>query len=179
MRMERKPPTVDKEELVARARFRHQLRLFERFTEEACAEQGVTLAQYLMLLQVAGRPERDWALIGELAECLVLRHHTAVELAGHVLPPEQKLLLSFGAANRDPRRWPDPDRFDIDRRPVGHLAFGSGIHACVGQLLARAEAETLLEELARSVAQLELCGAPQRWLNNAVHSWASVPLRIR
>ena len=82
MRMERKPPTVDKEELVARARFRHQLRLFERFTEEACAEQGVTLAQYLMLLQVAGRPERDWALIGELAECLVLRHHTAVELAG-------------------------------------------------------------------------------------------------
>lgn len=82
MRMERKPPTVDKEELVARARFRHQLRLFERFTEEACAEQGVTLAQYLMLLQVAGRPDRDWALIGELAECLVLRHHTAVELAG-------------------------------------------------------------------------------------------------
>lgn len=82
MRMDRKTPTVGKEELVARARFRHQLRLFERFTEEACAEQGVTLAQYLMLLQVAGRPDRDWALIGELAECLVLRHHTAVELAG-------------------------------------------------------------------------------------------------
>lgn len=80
--MERKPPTVSKEELVARARFRHQLRLFERFTEDACAEQGVTLAQYLMLLQVAGQPERDWALIGELAERLVLRHHTAVELAG-------------------------------------------------------------------------------------------------
>lgn len=69
-----------KEELVARARFRHQLRLFERFTEEACVVSGITMPQYTLLLQVAGRPERDWALVGELAECLVLRHHTAVEL---------------------------------------------------------------------------------------------------
>jgi DNA-binding MarR family transcriptional regulator len=73
-------PRPEKAELVARARFRHQLRLFERFTEEACAAAGVTMPQYLLLLQVAGRPERDWALVGELAECLVLRHHTAVEL---------------------------------------------------------------------------------------------------
>ena len=73
---------MNKDELVARARFRHQLRLFERFTAEACAAEGVTLAQYLLLLQVAGQPGRDWVLVGELAELLVLRHHTAVELAG-------------------------------------------------------------------------------------------------
>lgn len=103
----------------------------------------------------------------------------AVELGGHVLPRSQKLLISFGAANRDPRRWPDPDRFDLDRRPTGHLAFGSGIHACVGQVIARAEAEALLEELARNIQRLELAGTPRRWLNNAVRSWASVPLVIR
>jgi DNA-binding MarR family transcriptional regulator len=73
-------PSVSKEELIERAHFRHRLRLFERFTEEACAEAGITMPQYLLLLQLAGRPEKDWALIGELAECLVLRHHTAVEL---------------------------------------------------------------------------------------------------
>ena len=78
--MTTKAPRPPKQELVARARFRHQLRLFERFTEDACVEAGVTMPQYLLLLQVAGRPERDWALVGELAECLVLRHHTAVEL---------------------------------------------------------------------------------------------------
>ena len=80
--MGNRKPSAAKDELVARARFRHQLRLFERFTEEACTEAGVTMPQYLLLLQVAGRPERDWASVGELAECLVLRHHTAVELTG-------------------------------------------------------------------------------------------------
>ena len=71
---------LTKADYVARARFRHQLRLFERFTEEACSEQEITLAQYLLLLQVKGRPDREWALVGELSECLVLRHHSTVEL---------------------------------------------------------------------------------------------------
>jgi cytochrome P450 len=101
------------------------------------------------------------------------------EIAGCAIPEGRKLLLLFGAANRDPRRWPEPDRFDIERRPVGHLAFGSGIHACVGQLVARVEAETLLEELAARVEHLELAGTPQRWLNNSVHAWGSLPLRLR
>ena len=100
------------------------------------------------------------------------------DAAGVTIPENQKLLLSFGAANRDPRRWPDPDRFDIDRRPTGHVAFGSGIHACVGQVIARAESETLLEELARRVQRLEPAGTPERWLNNSVRTWGRLPLRI-
>jgi 4-methoxybenzoate monooxygenase (O-demethylating) len=103
----------------------------------------------------------------------------ASEIAGYAIPEGKKLLLLFGAANRDPRRWPEPERFDIERRPTGHLAFGSGIHACVGQLVARVEAETLLEELAQRVEHLELSGTPQRWLNNSVHAWGSLPLRLR
>lgn len=74
-------PAMKKEEFIARARLRHQLRLFERYTEDVCAECGITMPQYLLLLQVAGRSGRNWALIGELAECLALRHNTAVELA--------------------------------------------------------------------------------------------------
>jgi len=102
----------------------------------------------------------------------------AAELAGAAIPENQKLLLSFGAANRDPRRWTEPDQFDIDRRPTGHVAFGSGIHACVGQVIARAESETLLEELARRVHRLEPAGTPERWLNNSVRTWGTLPLRI-
>lgn len=75
-------PAMVKAEFVSRARFRHRLRLFERFTEEACADAGVTPAQYLVLLQVRGWPERDWATVGELAERLVLKPHTAAELVG-------------------------------------------------------------------------------------------------
>lgn len=78
----REKDKLSKSDYVGRARLRHQLRLFERFTEEACERQGVTYSQYLLLLQVKGRPDREWALVGELAECMVLRHHTAVELVG-------------------------------------------------------------------------------------------------
>lgn len=80
--MSRRPPAMTKTGFVARARLRHQLRLFERFTEEACAQAGITMPQYLLLLQLRGRPDREWALVGELAECLVLKHHTTVELVG-------------------------------------------------------------------------------------------------
>jgi 4-methoxybenzoate monooxygenase (O-demethylating) len=104
---------------------------------------------------------------------------TPAEIAGIAIPENHKLLVSFAAANRDPRRWPEPDRFDIDRRPTGHLAFGSGIHACVGQVIARAEAETLLEVLARRVERLELAGTPRRWLNNSVRTWGTLPLSVQ
>jgi DNA-binding MarR family transcriptional regulator len=69
-----------KAELVMRSEFRHQLRRFERLGEEAARERGVTFAQYLLLLHVAGMPERDWALVGELAERLQLEHHSTVGL---------------------------------------------------------------------------------------------------
>jgi cytochrome P450 len=54
------------------------------------------------------------------------------EVAGTVLPAGGKVLLFLGAANRDPREWPDPDVFDLRRKAAGHVALGSGIHACVG-----------------------------------------------
>ena len=102
-----------------------------------------------------------------------------VEVAGMKLGEGEKVLLFLAAANRDPRRWEDPDRFDITRRATGHLAFGVGIHGCVGMAVARIEAEILLSLLARKVAAIELDGEPERRFNNTLRGLARLPLRIR
>jgi cytochrome P450 len=73
---------------------------------------------------------------------------TDVELGGTVIPKGREILMFLGAANRDPRRWTDPDRFDLSRNPSGLVGFGMGIHQCVGQHVARLEAEALLTALA-------------------------------
>jgi 4-methoxybenzoate monooxygenase (O-demethylating) len=97
------------------------------------------------------------------------------EIAGVEVAKDDRVMVSFGAANRDPRRWEDPERFDIRRRASGHLAFGLGIHGCVGKPVARIEGEALLGALARRVGRIELDGEPQRHLNNTVRSFASLP----
>jgi len=101
-----------------------------------------------------------------------------VTVGGVTMAAGEKVLLFLAAANRDPRRWDHPDRFDIRRRAVGHVGFGVGIHACVGASLARLEGEVLLEVLARQVATLEPAGQPQRRLNNTLSGFASLPLRL-
>src|SRR5215831_7698502 len=102
-----------------------------------------------------------------------------VEIGGVTIGAGEKVLLFLAAANRDPRRWPDPNRFDITRRATGHVAFGYGIHACVGAALARLEGEVLLRALARQVEALELAGEPHRRLNNTLSGFASLPVSLR
>jgi cytochrome P450 len=70
-----------------------------------------------------------------------------VELHGVMIPAGRKGLLLFGSANRDERRWDDPDTFDVERNPAGHLAFGHGLHHCLGAALARLETRVALEVL--------------------------------
>jgi 4-methoxybenzoate monooxygenase (O-demethylating) len=102
-----------------------------------------------------------------------------VDVDGVRIPAGEKLLLFLAAANRDPRRWEDPDRFDVSRKASGHVGFGAGIHACVGQMLARLEADALLGALARRVEAIELDGEPELKLNNTLRGLASLPVRIR
>jgi cytochrome P450 len=102
-----------------------------------------------------------------------------VRVGDHVIPDGQKILMFLGAANRDPRRWSDPDRFDLTRDPSGHVGFGMGIHQCVGQHVARLEAEAVLTALARRVEAIELAGPARRHHNNTLRAWASLPLRVR
>jgi len=102
----------------------------------------------------------------------------AVEVGGIRIGEGEKVLLFLAAANRDPRRWPDPERFDITRRATGHVAFGYGIHACVGAAFARLEGEVLLQALARQVESLALAGEPRRRLNSTLSGFASLPLTL-
>lgn len=102
-----------------------------------------------------------------------------VDIAGTRLPADSKLALFMGAANRDPRRWgDDADDYRIDRDAGGQLAFGMGIHQCVGQPISRLETEVLLTELAKRVARLELTGEPQHFLHNTLRGWTSIPVRV-
>jgi 4-methoxybenzoate monooxygenase (O-demethylating) len=102
-----------------------------------------------------------------------------VELSGHRIGEGEKVLMFLGAANRDPRRWSDPDRYDITRKTSGHVGFGSGIHMCVGQLVARLEGEVVLAALARKVAGLEIAGPVKRRYNNTLRGLESLPVTIK
>jgi len=100
----------------------------------------------------------------------------AVEISGHRIGEGEKVLMFLGAANRDPRRWDDPERYDITRRTSGHVGFGSGIHMCVGQLVARLEGEAMLSALARKVKTIEITGDIKRRYNNTLRGLESLPV---
>jgi cytochrome P450 len=102
----------------------------------------------------------------------------AVEVSGVRLGDGEKVLLLFAAANRDPRRWDRPDDFDVKRRATGHMTFGTGIHGCVGQAVARLETEAILGALAKRVATIEMTAEPTRRLNNTLRGFDTLPLRV-
>ncbi|MGY4304370.1 cytochrome P450 [Bradyrhizobium sp. USDA 4369] len=99
-----------------------------------------------------------------------------VELGGIVIPEGEKVLMFLGAANRDPRRWEQPDSYDITRKVSGHVGFGSGIHMCVGQLVARLEGEAVLTALARKVGAITMSGESKRRYNNTLRGLESLPV---
>jgi len=101
-----------------------------------------------------------------------------LEFAGVPMRENDKVVFFLAAANRDPRQWKDPEAFDIERKTLGHTAFGSGIHACVGQMVARLEGELILTELARRVKRIEPNGEPRRRLNNTLRALDSLPVRL-
>jgi cytochrome P450 len=102
----------------------------------------------------------------------------AVDVGGVKLGDGEKVLLFLAAANRDPRRWDKPDTFDVRRRATGHMTFGTGIHGCVGQAVARLESEAVFGALAKRVASFELTGEPKRRLNNTLRGLDSLRLRV-
>ena len=102
-----------------------------------------------------------------------------VEIGGVALGEGEKVLMFLGAANRDPRHWERPDNYDITRRAIGHVGFGSGIHQCVGQLLARLEGECVLSALARKAGSIDIASLPRRRYNNTLRALASLPVTVR
>ena len=102
-----------------------------------------------------------------------------VEIDGVTIPKDDKVLLFLASANRDPRRWREPDRLDLTRNAAGHVAFGSGIHVCVGQMIAKLEAELLFAAFAKRVARFQLAGEPVRRPNNSLRGFATLPVRVQ
>jgi cytochrome P450 len=95
------------------------------------------------------------------------------------VPAGSIMMALIAAANRDEERFPDPERFDIHRRDLLHMAFGGGIHFCLGNALARLEGRVALEEMLKRfpVWDVDLASA-QLSSTSTVRGWDKLPVRI-
>jgi cytochrome P450 len=139
-------------------------------------EQYEALRREPSLLRNAFEESLRWDSPSRMAGRIATRD---VEIEGHIVPKGERCGLMFAAANRDPRKWPEPDRFDIRRDLRGHLGWGYGIHACVGRTLALLEAEALLQAMVRHIERFEPAGEPEPWMTAIGHGPAKLPVRIR
>jgi cytochrome P450 len=104
-----------------------------------------------------------------------------LEVAGVVIPAGEPVLVVTSSANRDPARFPDPDRLDVGRDASGHVAFGHGIHYCVGAPLARLEGEIAFGALLARFPGLSLAVEPAalRWRpSSLIHGLEALPVRL-
>ena len=99
------------------------------------------------------------------------------EVEGSVVPKGARVMLLYGSANRDERRYVEPDRFDVTRDARDHLAWGAGAHMCAGMHLARMEMEVLLEALVEAGATLT-AGEPVMGTNRGLYGYRELPYRI-
>jgi len=99
-------------------------------------------------------------------------------VGGVTLPPDSRITLCIGAANRDPAQFPDPDRLDLAREPNKHLAFAHGIHMCAGMNLARLEARVALSRLLARFPDYALDGEPTRGGRARFRGFLHLPARV-
>ncbi|HEY5016836.1 MAG TPA: cytochrome P450, partial [Streptosporangiaceae bacterium] len=139
-----------------------------------------------------GRLRRDPSLLPGAVEELLryanpLNHATErftlepVEIGGVTIPAREWVLCVTSSANRDPARFADPDRLDVGRDPGGHVAFGHGIHYCLGAPLARLEGEVAFGALLARFPGLSLAveAAQLRWRpSSLIHGLETLPVRL-
>ena len=101
------------------------------------------------------------------------------EVCGVKIVQGTKILCALGAANLDKNHWPEADKSDIERRPSDNLALGVGIHACVGQIVARAEDEAVLAAVANKMGAIELSGEAVWRPNNSIRTLARLTITFR
>lgn len=112
-----------------------------------------------------------------------VRHFTRTatadaEVRGRPIRKGDRLLLSYPSASRDEDIFPDPEMFDVGRKPNRHLSFGSGPHMCLGQHLAKLEMRILYQELLPHLADVQLNGEPKYITTNFVGGLKSLPIRF-
>jgi 4-methoxybenzoate monooxygenase (O-demethylating) len=101
-----------------------------------------------------------------------------VTIEDYTIPAGTRCGLLFAAANRDPRKWHAPERFDIARDLKGHVGWGYGLHACVGKVMAQLEMEALFGALLRHVERFEAAGGPEWWMTTIGHGPYKLPIRF-
>ena len=136
--------------------------------------------------RLRAEPARVPAMLEEVlrfrspAQAIFRATRQPVELAGKTIPQGKMVLAMLGAANRDPKQFADAQRFDIARDPNPHLAFGHGMHFCLGAALSRLEARVVFEELVPRIKDAAYAGnrawAPRKPFH--VHGPASLPIRF-
>jgi cytochrome P450 len=126
------------------------------------------------LIRAAFEESLRWDSPSRMAGRIAMKE---VEIDGYVIPPGARCGLMFAAANRDPRRWDAPDRFEVRRINRDNLGCGYGVHACVGRILALLEAEALLGALAESVEQFQPAGEPEPWMTTIGHGPIRLPIK--
>ena len=138
--------------------------------------------------QVTADPTLATAVVEETlrydgpAQGLLRVSTTDVVLGGVTIPAGQAVMPLVASANRDPRHWDDPDTFRLDRRldrtSDDHLAFGTGIHYCIGQALARLEGSVAIEAILRRVPQLQPAGTPERIGSPVLRGLRTLPVAL-
>ena len=129
-------------------------------------------------------PERIPAAIEELLrfeapiQTLIRTTSKEVEMHGTIIPRGAHVSLIWASANRDERRWTDPDRLDIGRAPERHVAFGEGIHHCIGAPLARLEARIAFEELFARIPTYAVTGPIRRVSTPTDRALESLPVEF-
>lgn len=99
-------------------------------------------------------------------------------VSGTTIPRGARVVVIYASANRDPREWKDADTFDIRRDASRQLGFGHGTHGCAGQGLARLETQAVLRALVDRVERVELAGPGEWAMNNIIHRFEHLPLRL-
>ncbi|MEM9122418.1 MAG: cytochrome P450 [Pseudomonadota bacterium] len=122
---------------------------------------------------------------GAVEECL--RYDTPIlfnwrvltepyEVGGRLLPEDAIIWQMLGSANRDPSRYDNPDKFDIERRQVAHQAFGGGVHFCIGNALARMEGRHALSQFAERTRGLRIEQGQLEWSHSFFRIMSSLPI---
>lgn len=99
-------------------------------------------------------------------------------LGGQEITAGDKVVIFYASANRDEAVFPNPERFDIDRKPTQHLAFGVGAHFCLGSSLARMEARVLLGRLFARFPELRVAGEPTRFRSHFINGYRELPVTL-
>lgn len=146
------------------------------------------------LLYQLGRNPDQWALlkknpslidnavneavrIGTPIRSFTRRLKQPFRLAGVDLPENARIMVIYASANHDERKFPDADRFDIQRGAADHVGFGHGIHMCVGMHLAKLEMAAILKAMIAQVETIEV-GEPTIVLNNTIRAYATLPVKF-